>query len=80
MVPGYAIRIVFGDNSDPAGLLKSNFIQLKSRGDTMIIEGRGFGHGVGMCQYGALEMARQGKRYKQILHHYYPGTRMKTIR
>ncbi|MBI5674249.1 MAG: SpoIID/LytB domain-containing protein [Nitrospirae bacterium] len=37
-------------------------------------EGRGWGHGVGLCQWGALEMAREGKNYKEILAHYYPGT------
>lgn len=40
----------------------------------VIIEGRGWGHGVGLCQWGALEMAREGKDYKEILAHYYPGT------
>jgi stage II sporulation protein D len=33
--------------------------------------GRGWGHGVGMCQYGAEGMARQGKKYQDILHYYY---------
>lgn len=38
------------------------------------LSGNGFGHGVGMSQYGANEMARQGKSYSQILNFYYPGT------
>ncbi len=37
--------------------------------------GHGFGHGVGMCQEGALSMARQGYTSEAILKHYYPGTR-----
>ena len=37
------------------------------------IEGRGYGHGVGMSQWGAEGMARQGKTYRQILKHYYRG-------
>jgi len=37
-------------------------------------EGRGLGHGAGMCQYGAAGMARAGKGYREILAHYYPGT------
>ncbi len=41
-------------------------------------EGRGYGHGVGMCQHGALGMARRGFSYEQILKHYYPGTRIAT--
>ncbi len=76
-IPGYHIRTVFGDNKDPGGLLKSNYITLKAKGDKVIIEGKGWGHGVGMCQFGAIEMARQGKGYKQILYHYYSGTRIK---
>jgi stage II sporulation protein D len=40
----------------------------------IVFEGRGWGHGVGLCQWGALEMAREGKDYKEILSHYYPGT------
>ena len=35
--------------------------------------GRGWGHGVGMCQEGAKYMALKGRPYKKILHHYYPG-------
>ena len=38
--------------------------------------GRGYGHGVGMCQHGALERARQGHAYADILSHYYMGTRV----
>jgi stage II sporulation protein D len=41
------------------------------------IEGRGWGHGVGLSQWGALEMAKQGKDYRVILSHYYPGTELK---
>lgn len=37
----------------------------------------GWGHGVGMSQYGARQMAKDGKTYKEILSHYYPGTTVK---
>ena len=37
-------------------------------------EGRGFGHGVGLCQYGSEQMARLGKDCVEIVEHYYPGT------
>ncbi|MCK4453473.1 SpoIID/LytB domain-containing protein [candidate division WOR-3 bacterium] len=79
-ISGYNIRTVFGDNKDPGGLLKSNFISIKTKGDKIIIEGKGWGHGVGMCQFGAIEMARKGKNYKRILYHYYSGTRIKKIK
>ena len=39
---------------------------------------RGYGHGVGMSQYGANTMARQGSSYREILSHYYPGTSLVT--
>lgn len=38
------------------------------------LEGRGLGHGAGLCQWGAAGMARQGADYREILRHYYPGT------
>ncbi|MDQ4030352.1 MAG: hypothetical protein M3168_04865, partial [Actinomycetota bacterium] len=43
---------------------------------TFVINGRGWGHGVGMSQYGALGLAREGWTYAQILAHYYPGTQL----
>lgn len=39
----------------------------------MEIRGRGFGHGVGICQYGAEEMASRGASSREILERYYPG-------
>jgi SpoIID/LytB domain protein len=42
--------------------------------DTLILHGKGWGHGVGLCQIGAAVMASQGYTYKEILSHYYPGT------
>ena len=39
-----------------------------------ILRGRGWGHGVGLCQIGAAVMAARGHDYRQILQHYYPGT------
>lgn len=79
-IPGYHIRTVLGDKRDPGGLLKSNYLTLRTKGDKVIIEGKGWGHGVGMCQFGAIGMARQGKNYKQILYHYYSGTRIKKVK
>ena len=39
----------------------------------MLLKGRGFGHGVGLCQIGAMEMAALGYNYSEILHFYYSG-------
>lgn len=43
------------------------------------VAGRGFGHGVGLCQHGALAMARAGHGFREILTHYYPGARLEAI-
>ena len=41
-----------------------------------VVKGRGFGHGVGMSQYGAYGFARHGRTYRQMLGHYYRGTHL----
>src|SRR5215204_4677607 len=41
-----------------------------------VIKGRGFGHGIGMSQYGAYGYALEGRGYRQIMSHYYKGTRL----
>ncbi|MCW3038193.1 MAG: SpoIID/LytB protein [Solirubrobacterales bacterium] len=46
---------------------------------TLVIEGRGFGHGVGMSQYGAYGYAQHGVGYRDILGHYYTGTTLGTL-
>lgn len=56
-------------------LPSTDFI-LKKEAGKIIMEGKGWGHGVGLSQWGALEMARQGKDYREILAHYYPGTKL----
>ena len=43
-------------------------------GRDVAFSGKGAGHGVGLCQWGAKEMAELGYRYQSILHYYYPGT------
>jgi stage II sporulation protein D len=60
--------------------LKSTLaIITKTNGGLLFEEGRGFGHGVGLCQCGAQGMAREGLDYTEILSFYYPGTRIVTI-
>ena len=44
-----------------------------------IFTGRGWGHGVGMCQVGAIGFAKQGKDYKSILKHYYTGVQISKV-
>ena len=58
------------------GGLKSTLFEVKRDGKTFIFRGAGFGHGVGMCQRGAIGMADAGKAHKDILSHYYRGTHL----
>ncbi len=50
---------------------KSTLFSIIPVGDELFIRGLGYGHGVGLCQEGAMEMAKQGFNYKQIIRHYY---------
>ena len=47
--------------------------------DHVILKGRGWGHGVGLCQIGAAVMASEGYAYTQILSHYYPSSQLTII-
>ncbi len=57
-------------------LLWSNFFTIHITSNSIIIDGRGAGHGCGMCQWGAIGMAQQGYTCDAILKHYYRGTRI----
>ena len=59
--------------------IKSAAFDVEVRGDGFHFEGSGFGHGVGMCQYGAHGMDRKGKTYREILGHYYPDAKVEKI-
>lgn len=63
---------------DPTGnKIKSTICQIADVGDKWaFLSGRGYGHGVGMCQCGVQALAREGKTAKQILLYYYPSSRI----
>ncbi|MCZ7644128.1 MAG: SpoIID/LytB domain-containing protein [Planctomycetota bacterium] len=68
-LPANRFRLIAG-----AGVLRSVWIdRVSDAGSAFEFSGRGFGHGVGMCQYGSQGMAQQGYGYRQILGFYYPG-------
>lgn len=54
--------------------LPSLAFDVRLDGGAFVFAGRGQGHGAGLCQWGAAAMAREGKGYREILLHYYPGT------
>lgn len=53
--------------------LRSTDFSMVKKGDQVIVHTQGYGHGVGMSQYGANGMAKEGKTYKDIVKHYYKG-------
>jgi stage II sporulation protein D len=65
----------------PAGasaLVRSGGVHKAAKARTWVVNGAGFGHGVGMSQYGAYGYAKHGFTYDQILTHYYTGTTIGT--
>ena len=60
--------------------LKSTYFSIMPEGDSLIFKGKGFGHGVGMCQEGAMRMAKLGYTYLDILNFYYQNTQLIDLR
>ena len=56
--------------------LKSTFFSIYQLGDTIIFKGKGFGHGVGMCQEGAMRMAKLGYKCPEVINFYYQKTQL----
>lgn len=77
-IPADSIRWVL--RPEPNRLLNSSLIEVETRGEeevtALTVEGGGWGHGIGMCQIGALGRSRDGHSYREILSTYYPGTRL----
>lgn len=59
--------------------LKSTWFEVEMSGKTISFRGKGYGHGVGMCQWGAKGMADEGHEFKEILKHYYPDAELARI-
>jgi stage II sporulation protein D len=79
IVRGEALREVLGQTLG-ARTIKSTWFDVRRNGGTFVFEGRGFGHGVGLCQAGALARVRAGDKLTAILQRYYPGTRLIKVR
>lgn len=60
--------------------LKSTFFTITQEGNQVLIQNKGYGHGVGMSQYGAEGMAREGYTYEEILKYYYQGVEIKNLK
>jgi len=60
--------------------LRSTFFNVKLEGNTIVLEGHGYGHGVGMSQEGAMKMANLNYTYDQIIKFYYTGVQIMSVR
>jgi stage II sporulation protein D len=69
-----AFRNIVGPNE-----IRSTNFTVNLSGDDLVFEGFGWGHGVGLCQWGAYFMATQGKTAEQILKFYYPQSNVKAF-
>jgi stage II sporulation protein D len=83
VVRGNDVRFVLRPPS--GGLLASTYFTAETTSDgsgsiaSLVIRGGGYGHGIGMCQWGAIGRARAGQDYKTILTTYYPGTTVSRV-
>lgn len=68
-------RSVSGNELRQALSLRSACFDVRFEGEEAVFTTRGYGHGVGMSQYGADSMAQNGSTWREILSHYYPGTK-----
>lgn len=59
--------------------LKSSAFTITRMENGFLLKGKGWGHGVGLCQIGAAVMGNKGFQYREILEYYYPGTEIKAI-
>jgi stage II sporulation protein D len=82
-VRGNDVRFVL---RPPGGeILNSTYFSVDAERDgsgevsRLVLRGVGYGHGVGMCQWGAIGRARAGQDFRTILHNYYPGTTVETV-
>jgi stage II sporulation protein D len=77
---GDNLRFLFRrSQGDPPILRSANISDVHIEGDSVIMTGVGYGHGVGMCQCGAIGRAHAGQTFEQILQTYYTGVELRTV-
>ncbi len=62
-----------------SSVVRSENFEVHQRRGKIVFDGKGWGHGVGMCQWGALGQSMIGKKYQEILQFYYPGSQIRQI-
>jgi stage II sporulation protein D len=75
VVRGWDFKIIVG-RALGWQMIKSSRFEVSRAGGDFIFRGSGFGHGLGLCQEGAHVAARRGMSFRQILNHYFPGTKL----
>ena len=60
-------------------ILPSNNFVIETKNNQFVVYGQGYGHGVGLCQLGALELAKRGYDYQQILSFYFPRHKLRRV-
>ncbi len=73
-ISGWEFKLIVG-RALGWNVLKSSRFNISRSGSQFVFRGGGFGHGLGLCQEGSHVMAQRGQSYRQILAHYFPGTR-----
>ena len=86
-IPAYSLRQVLRRPGRPDAILRSNLIKVgvrrnpaTRRARDVVVSGAGSGHGVGLCQTGALGMARAGRKGEEIILHYFSGVEIRRTR
>lgn len=59
--------------------MRSTLVRIDKSGDQFFLQGRGWGHGVGLCQFGAKHLAELGYKYRDILRYYYPDSEIRNL-
>jgi stage II sporulation protein D len=75
IISGYKLYLLWG-RSTRWHQLKSTWFEISPWGNSFEFRGRGLGHGIGLCQWGAYGRAVQGFNYRDILAHYFSGTQI----
>jgi stage II sporulation protein D (peptidoglycan lytic transglycosylase) len=79
IVRGEELRLVLTREFGPKSI-RSTIFDIERKGSRYLFEGRGYGHGVGLCQTGALAWLKAGAQPEQVLGRYFPGTRLLVLR
>lgn len=79
LAPLNTVYLQNGSTTSNLTLLPSAYFSIDAKNNCFVISGGGYGHGVGMSQYGAKYMSEQGKSFEEILAHFYLGTTLEYL-